>query len=88
MDIRIVDVAEIPAVRALPRLGDFWVLNDTHVALCRYDTDGRPLGHAAVEFSMANAYWAAADMAWQLSTPFATWWAAHPRYHRATQRAA
>jgi hypothetical protein len=88
MDVRIVDTAENPAVAALLRVGDFWVIEHQHVVLCRYDDQGRPLGTVGVDDSGKLGYIAAAEMAWQLGTDFTTWWVAHPQYHRATARAA
>lgn len=83
-DIRVLDVAEVPAAAVLLRLGDFWVVEGEHVALVRYDAHGRHLGEAAVDDQAAHGYRAAAEMAWQLAVPFTTWWAAHPQYRRAS----
>ena len=88
MDVRIVDAAEISAVSALLRVGDFWVVERQHVVRCRYDDQGRPLGHVAVDDSGKIGFIAAVEMAWRLGTPFTAWWAAHPEYHRRTRRAA
>jgi hypothetical protein len=88
MDVRIVDVADIPSVAVLMRIGDFWVLDHQHVVLCRYDEQGRPLGTVGVDASGKHGYIAAAEMAWALATPFTNWWAAHPQYHRASAQAA
>jgi hypothetical protein len=88
MDVRIVDAGEVPAVSALRRVGDFWVLERQHVVLCRYDDDGRPHGYIRVDAGGAHGYIAAAEMGWQLGTPFKAWWDAHPEYHRQTTRAA
>ncbi|MCW2900907.1 MAG: hypothetical protein JWO67_3172 [Streptosporangiaceae bacterium] len=90
-DIRILDVAAQPAAAVLLRLGDFWVVEGDHVVLVQYDGENRHLGEVAVEDQAKHGYVAAAEMAWQLATPFATWWATaletHPEYRR-TQRAA
>lgn len=88
MDVRIVDASENPAVAVLLRVGDFWVLEHQHVVLCRYDDQGCPVGTVGVDDSGKLGYIAAAEMAWQLGTPFAEWWAAHPQHHRKTARAA
>jgi hypothetical protein len=32
----------------------------------------------------AGGYVALAQVAWELATPFTTWWTAHPQYHRDT----
>jgi hypothetical protein len=87
-DVRIVDAAEIPAVAALQRTGDYWVVEREHVVLCRYDDEGRPQGTVGVEAAGAQGFIAAAEMAWALATPFTDWWAAHPQYHRARRQAA
>jgi hypothetical protein len=84
-DIRILDIAEVPATSILPRTGDFWVVEGEHVALVRYDTDGRHLGEVAVDNSCAHGYVAAAEIAWQLATPFTEWWTAHPEHRRASR---
>jgi hypothetical protein len=52
--LRILDIAEVPAASILPRTGDFWVVEGEHVALVRYDTDGRHLGEVAVDNSCAH----------------------------------
>lgn len=88
MDVRVLDVAEVPAAASLLEIGDYWVLEHQHVVLCRYDDDGRPIGTVAVEASATQGYIAAAEMAWELGTEFSSWWAAHPQYHRGTARAA
>jgi hypothetical protein len=81
-DIRILDIAENPAASTLLRTGDYWVVEHRHVALVRYDDDYSHQGEVAVEDTSATGYIAAAEMAWQLGTPFAQWWAAHPQYRR------
>lgn len=88
MDVRIVDAAEAPAAAMLLVVGDFWVIEGQHVIRCRYDAEGRPLGHVAVDDSGKLGFMAAAEMGWRLATPFADWWAAHPEYHRRTRNAA
>ncbi|MGH3857431.1 MAG: DUF6879 family protein [Pseudonocardiaceae bacterium] len=86
-DIRVLDVAEVPAAAVLRRIGDFWVVEGQHVVLVRYDHEDHHLGEVAVEDSSAHGYVAAAEMAWQLATPFTTWWAAHPEYRRGSRAA-
>lgn len=82
-EIRVLDIAEQTAAAALCSLGDFWVVEGEYVVLVRYDQDGHHLGEVAVENQTAHGYIAAAEMAWQLATPFTEWWAAHPQYRRA-----
>jgi len=86
-DIRVLDIAEVPAAAVLLHTGDFWVIEGQHVVLVRYDSEGHHVGEVAVEDSCAHGYIAAAEMAWQLATPFTTWWAAHPEYQRAARAA-
>lgn len=88
MDIRIVDVQEQPAAAVLFELGDFWSVERMYVAKCYYDDQGRAQGGAGVDDSGKLGYIAAAEMGWRLGTPFATWWAANPQYHRVVERAA
>ncbi len=78
----ILDLAEYPAAKALLSAGDFWVVEGRHVALVRYDQDNHHIGEVAVEDSGAHGYVAAAELSWQLATPFTQWWAAHPQYRR------
>ncbi|MCW2904047.1 MAG: hypothetical protein JWO67_6312 [Streptosporangiaceae bacterium] len=80
--IRILDLSEHPAAGVLLRTGDFWVIEHQHVALVRYDEDGQHRGEVAVEDTSATGYIAAAELAWQLGTPFMEWFAAYPQYHR------
>lgn len=81
-DIRVLDLDQHPAAAILHRTGDFWVVEHQHVALVRYDDEGRHLGEVAVEDTSATGYLAAAELAWQLGVPFTEWWAAHPQYRR------
>lgn len=85
--VRIVDVAETPAAAAVLWVGDFWVLEHRHVVLGRYDDQDRYLGVVGVDASGKHGYLAVAEMVWELGTDFTTWWAEHPRYHRAVNRA-
>lgn len=82
MDIRIVDVRDQSAAAPLLHGDDFWVVEGRHVATCSYDDEGRPQGGVAVDDSAKIGYIMAAEIGWRLGTPFATWWAAHPQYHR------
>lgn len=86
-DIRVLDLDEHPAAAALQRTGDFWVVEHQHVALVRYDAEGRHQGEVAVEETSAAGYIAAAELAWSLGIPFNNWWTAHPQYRRASPAA-
>ncbi len=85
-EIRVLDVTN-SAIARLGNLGDFTVVEHEHVARSRYDADGRYVGAVQVSADAAEAYVALAELAWQIATPFTTWWAANPGYHRAMQRA-
>lgn len=67
----------------LLRTGDFWVVEDRHVALVRYDQHGQHQGEVGVDDTAAAGYIAAATLAWDLATPFTEWYVAHPQYRRA-----
>ena len=88
MQVRVLDLAEHPAACELTELGDFWVVDHDHVVLCRYDAEGQPAGHVAVEPAGAAGYRASAEFAWKLGTDFRPWWTRHPEYHRPGYRAA
>lgn len=76
-----------PAGAHLLRIGDFNVVEHQHVVRSRYDTNGAYLGAVQVSADAAESYAALAELAWQLATPFTTWWTSHPQYHRATRAA-
>ncbi|MGH3694662.1 MAG: DUF6879 family protein [Pseudonocardiaceae bacterium] len=81
-DIRVLDMTDIPAAVALLEVGDLAVVEGRHVARLRYDPNGSYQGAVAVGDDAAVGYLALAEVAWSLATPFATWWAEHPQYHR------
>lgn len=81
-DIRVLDMTETPAATALFRVGDLAVVEGRHVVRLRYDPDGGYQGAVAVGDDTAVGYIALAEVAWNLATPFTTWWAEHPQYHR------
>lgn len=90
-DIRILNLnlnlKEHSAAAWLQRTGDFWVVEHQHVALVRYDDEGRHKGEVAVDDAAAAGYVAAAELAWQLGVPFNEWWAAHSQYrHKPPKR--
>jgi hypothetical protein len=47
-----------------------------------YAEDGRYLGAVGAGASSIKGHTALAELAWEMSTPFTEWWAAHPQYHR------
>lgn len=81
-DIRVLDVTETPAATALLNVGDLAVVEGRHVARLHYDVTGDYQGAVAAGDDAAVAYIALAEVAWGLATPFTTWWAQHPQYHR------
>jgi hypothetical protein len=81
-DIRILDAAEIPAAAALLRVGDLAIVERQHVAQLRYSPNGEYQGAVATGADAAACYVALSQVAWELATPFMTWWTAHPQYHR------
>ena len=80
--VRVLDLADHPAARVLLRTGDFYVVEDQHVALMRYADTGGHQGAVQVDGNAAGGYIAAAEFAWELGTPFQRWYAAHPEYQR------
>lgn len=86
MHIRVLDVAEQPAAAALLRLGDFWVVERDHVALCRYDEDAQPQSPVEVEPAGATAYREIAEMGWELGVDFEAWWGVHARHYSPARR--
>lgn len=83
-EIRILDVTEVPTAAMLLDVGDFAVIEGRHVARLRYTPDGGYRGAVASGADAATAFAALAGVAWMMATPFATWWAEHPQYHRLT----
>lgn len=81
-DVRVLDVTETPAAAALFDVGDLAVIEGRHVARMRYGADGEFQGAVAAGADAADGYVALAEMAWTLATPFTTWWAGHPQFHR------
>jgi hypothetical protein len=80
--IRVLDVTEVPAAVAFLGVGDFAVAEGQHVARLRYTPTGEYQGAAAIGADAVPAYAALAGIAWELATPFATWWSERPEYHR------
>jgi hypothetical protein len=67
----------------LLRVGDLAIVEHQHVAQLRYNPSGEYQG-AVTTGADAAGYVALAQVAWELATPFRTWWTAHPQYHRDT----
>lgn len=66
---------------------DFWVVDTEHVVRMDYDDAGKFVAAHVVTGPDAATYRALARVMWAESTPFETWWDAHPGYRR-TSRAA
>ncbi|MFZ0121030.1 MAG: DUF6879 family protein [Pseudonocardiaceae bacterium] len=81
-DIRVLDAAETPAAAALLRVGDLAIVEFHHVAQLRYSPSGEYQGAVATSADAAAGYVALGQVAWELATPFTTWWTGHPQYHR------
>jgi hypothetical protein len=58
------------------------IRRNVHVARMRYGAGGEFQGAVAAGADAAEGYVALAEMAWTLATPFTTWWAEHPQFHR------
>lgn len=87
MDVRILDTTARPEARRVLTAGDFYVIDGHEIVLVRYAEDGTYLGAVGAGASSTNGYAALAELAWDMSTPFTQWWAAHPQYHRRSSAA-
>jgi len=61
---------------------DFWLVNDAHVIVMRYDEAGRFLRGDLLDDDAAPRYVATRRAAQLAAEPFDTWWARHPELHR------
>ena len=76
----ILDTAEVARPRDVPDY-DFWLLDDMHVIRMHYD-DGAFTGAELLPAAALEQHRRARDAAIAAATPFETWWAAHPQFHR------
>jgi hypothetical protein len=76
-DILILDVAERATPAELDGIGDFWMADGRHVAIMRYDPDGRYLGFDAASEDEVRRYRRAADAAMRAGTSFESYMASH-----------
>lgn len=84
-EIHILDLTEqhLPGGLAADLLaGDFFVADDEHVLLMRYDTGGRLLGAEPVSPDEAERYRQLRNLALSLSVPWEDWWGRHPEVRR------
>lgn len=80
-DIRILDLAEVPAPADLLD-EDYLLLNDEHVVLVCYDEAGRFLGAAPQGPDVLDRFRRCRDVAWEVALDFGTYWERHPEYWR------
>lgn len=69
-------------------LGDFYVVDGEHVLRMNYDSEGRFEGAVQVPAAHSSVYRALAELLWNAAEPFASWWATHPEFRRASRSAA
>lgn len=79
-DVRILDLdaLNLPGLAA----SDYFVIDNEQVVRSNYDDSGRFVSAEVVSGPSRDAYRALANLLWHSAEPFATWWSAHPQYHR------
>ncbi len=83
--VRVLDTSDAPVgARVLMDVGDFYLLDDVHVVVMRYDPSGAFTGAELVDDPFAEIYRAVARAVWPLAEPFGRWWSRHPGSHRST----
>lgn len=80
-DIYILDLAEVPRPDGLID-EDFYLVDDEHVLVMRYDAEGHVLGGEPRPASEAPRYRRCRDVAMAHAVPFSKYWAEHPQYWR------
>lgn len=81
--VRVLDLSEAPVgADVLVGIGDFYLLDDTHVADMRYDSSGAFVRAGLVRAPLTDVYRVAGHAAWTLAEPFDAWWRRHPEHHR------
>jgi hypothetical protein len=81
--VRVLDLSDAPVgAGVLLDVGDFYLLDDAHVAVMRYDPAGAFTGAELVGNPFAEVYRAAVRVVWPIAEPFDRWWPRHPEYHR------
>lgn len=81
-DIRVLAADDTATARHLFGAGDFWLVDYRKVVVMHYGDDRTFLGASEPSTEHVAVYAALAELTWKASTPFDTWWAAHPQYHR------
>jgi hypothetical protein len=80
-EIYILDLAETPRPDGLIN-EDFWLLDDEHVLVMRYDPEGRLLGGEPRTAADAPRYRHCRDVALAHAQPFGRYWDEHPQFWR------
>ncbi|WP_158228237.1 DUF6879 family protein [Pseudonocardia sp. MH-G8] len=82
--VRVLDLADAPGgAHVLAAVGDFYLLDDSHVAAMHYDAAGAFVRAEIVDEPFVEIYRAAARAGWAISELFDEWWPRHPEHHRA-----
>lgn len=66
----------------LEEVPDFFLVDGEHVVRSIYNEAGRHVGAQVVTGADARVYRGLAEMIWDRSESFASWWDRHPGYHR------
>ena len=80
-EVYILDTAETPRPAGLIE-EDFWLLDDAHVLVMRYDAEGRLLGGEPLPASETGRYRRCRQIAMAHAVPFGGYWAEHPQFWR------
>lgn len=80
-EIHILDTTETPRPAGLID-EDFWLYDDRHVVLMRYDPEGRFTDAEALPETEAPRYRGYRDIALAAAVPFAAYWQRHPEEWR------
>jgi len=87
--IRVIDLAQTPLPAELTRIPqDFWLVDRREVVAMHYHPDGRFRTAEILDQRYVAEYSMAADIAWDLSEDFTTWWNQHPQHHRSAHHPA
>ncbi|MFZ0873001.1 MAG: DUF6879 family protein [Pseudonocardiaceae bacterium] len=82
--VRILDLSTARRPRELTEIDhDFWLIDGERVVRMHYATDATFVGGELMPADTIASYRAAREVAWSMAEEFASWWAAHPEYHRA-----
>ena len=90
-DVRILDLGEqsLPIGEHDPMNGDWWLIDDEHLIVMRYDRDGAfASGRLVGDAALVDAARAARKRLWRHAQPFTDWWNRNPELRRDQRRAA